>query len=103
MDLGIYGGPGTNPSGKLGDNLSFGVVESYTHIFNCAGVGTLSPTFFKGLNYVIGNSWFTYFEKDKSMGANQNLLIVFPVFLVIFLFELKSHADNDFMMKMIIF
>lgn len=39
-------------------------------------------------NYVTGNSWFTYFEKYKSKGANQNLLL-FPMFLVIFLFELK--------------
>lgn len=40
-------------------------------------------------NYVTGNSWFTYFEKYKSKGANQNLLMLFPMFLVIFLSEFK--------------
>lgn len=87
------------PQGNWGQLKFWRSQKLYTYFQLCK----LSPTFFKGLNYVIGNSWFTYFEKDKSMGANQNLLILLPVFLVIFLLEFKSHADSDFTMKMVIF
>lgn len=74
------------------------------HVFSTAQqLVPLNPTLFKGQNYAIGNPWFTYFEKDKSMGANQKLLILFPVFWVAFLFEFKSHVDNNVMIKMVIF
>lgn len=33
-----------------------------------------------------------YFDKDKIIGANKNLLILFLVFQVIFLFELKHRV-----------
>lgn len=46
---------------------------------------------------------FTSFDKDKSMGANQNLPILFLVFLVTFLLKLKSQVDNTFLIKMITF
>lgn len=112
MDFGIHRGPETNPLRIRRDNLSFWAVESYTGIYNCAGVGgndTPNPTpnpYSLALrvncnlyNYATGNSWFTFFMKDKRSGANQNLLTFFSVFLVIFLFELKSQADSNLMIK----
>lgn len=52
-------------------------------------------------NYITGNRWFISYDKDKSTGAYQNLLILFPIFLVTFL--RKSQMDNNFLIKMITF
>lgn len=37
------------------------------------------------------------FDKDKSAGANQHLIALFPVFLVTFLFDFKSQAHDNFL------
>ena len=66
---------GTNPLWVQRDNLSLGGVKSYTWIFNCVGVSTVSPSVVQGPTVFFQSSPKDMFIKFGERGREQNIKV----------------------------